>query len=505
MRPTVEGKTVKPSATEADAPRLTLVNHDGDVRSSRPHELARALRAGGRRGASVAALIVLDLAGLTLGLYTALLLRDVYYGSRPPLWGVLWRAESDWLPFLALITVLVFAQAGLYRHREKRERMGRVFASLVLVAVLALAFGVGVGNEFKTFGLAPTAVITTTVFVALLRGSYEIVTGELLRRAGVHRRAVLVGPAAEVESLRDKLGSQRSGIEYDFLGVVTEEAGVPDRLGGYADMPQIAASDVDEVLVAGDVRDAQLLEIVEAAHRAGVQVRVAPSVTELLIQRAEYVPGQGTPLFEFRPPVFAGTDWVVKRAFDYVVSIGVMVLLAPVWVAIALAVKLSSRGPVIYRDQRIGVNERSFEMFKFRTMYADADARIAELEGSNEADGALFKIRQDPRVTPVGRVLRRFSLDELPQLLNVLRGEMSLVGPRPLPLRDYKLLDAWHRKRYFVLPGVTGLWQISGRSNLGFDDLVRLDFYYIENWSVWMDVSILVKTIPAVVAGRGAY
>ena len=151
------------------------------------------------------------------------------------------------------------------------------------------------------------------------------------------------------------------------------------------------------------------------------------------------------------------------------------------------------------------MNERPFEMLKFRTMYADADARVGELEADNEADGALFKIRNDPRVTPFGRFLRRYSLDELPQLLNVVRGEMSLVGPRPLPIRDFKLLDAWHRKRYLVLPGVTGLWQISGRSNLGFDDLVRLDFYYLENWSVWMDVSVLVKTIPAVIAGRGAY
>ena len=399
----------------------------------------------------------LDLVGLTLGLYTALVVRDLWYRSgSSPLWGVLWRAESDWLPFLALIMVLVFAQAGLYRHREKRERMGRVFASLVLVAVLALAFGVGVGNEFKTFGLAPTAVITTTVFVALLRGSYEIVSGELLRRAGVHRRAVLVGSAAEVASLRDKLGSERSGIEYDFLGVVSEDVDVPDRLGGYADMAAVVAGDVDEVIVGGDVRDAQLLEIVEVAHRAGVQVRVAPSITELLIQRAEYVPGQGTPLFEFRPPVFAGGDWVVKRTFDYVVSIAVLLLGSPLWLLIALVIKLTSRGPVLYRDRRIGVNERPFEMLKFRTMYADADARVAELEGDNEADGALFKIRHDPRVTPLGRFLRRYSLDELPQLLNVVRGDMSLVGPRPLPIRDYKLLDAWHRKRYLVLPGRDG-------------------------------------------------
>ena len=144
-------------------------------------------------------------------------------------------------------------------------------------------------------------------------------------------------------------------------------------------------------------------------------------------------------------------------------------------------------------------------MLKFRTMTADAAARQPELESENEAEGALFKIRDDPRVTRVGRFLRRFSLDEIPQVGNVLRGQMSLVGPRPLPLRDYQLLADWHRRRYGVLPGMTGLWQISGRSGLSFDELVRLDFTYIENWSIWLDISIIVKTIPAVITRRGAY
>ena len=234
-------------------------------------------------------------------------------------------------------------------------------------------------------------------------------------------------------------------------------------------------------------------------------MRVAASTAELLIQRGEYVPGQAVPLFELRPPVFAGTDWAVKRTFDYVVSLAVIIVGLPVWLAIAAAIKLTSRGPVLYRDRRIGVGEREFAMLKFRTMRAEALTLQAALEASNEAEGPLFKIRRDPRITGVGAFLRRFSLDEVPQVLNVLRGEMSLVGPRPLPLRDYAQLEAWHRKRYLVLPGMTGLWQISGRSNLGFDDLVRLDFYYLENWSIWLDISILLKTIPAVAAGRGAY
>jgi lipopolysaccharide/colanic/teichoic acid biosynthesis glycosyltransferase len=172
---------------------------------------------------------------------------------------------------------------------------------------------------------------------------------------------------------------------------------------------------------------------------------------------------------------------------------------------VAAAIKLDSRGPVFYRDRRIGLGEQEFGMIKFRTMRAGAQELQAALETRNEASGALFKMRADPRVTRVGALLRRLSLDEVPQVLNVIRGEMSLVGPRPLPVRDYDRLEAWHRKRYLVLPGITGLWQISGRSELTFDDLVRLDFYYLENWSIWLDVTILLKTIPAVLARKGAY
>ena len=217
------------------------------------------------------------------------------------------------------------------------------------------------------------------------------------------------------------------------------------------------------------------------------------------------MPGQGAPLFELRPPVLAGTDWAVKKTFDFGVSLLVLLLGLPLWLLLALAIKLDSRGPVFYRDRRVGVGEQEFGMLKFRTMVEGASEQQPVLEEHNEATGALFKIRDDPRVTRVGRMLRRLSLDEVPQVLNVLRGEMSLVGPRPLPLRDYRQLEPWHRKRYHVLPGITGLWQISGRSNLTFDDLVRLDFYYIENWSIWLDISILVRTLPAVLGRRGAY
>jgi exopolysaccharide biosynthesis polyprenyl glycosylphosphotransferase len=234
-------------------------------------------------------------------------------------------------------------------------------------------------------------------------------------------------------------------------------------------------------------------------------VRIAPSTMEILMDRVEFVPGQALPLFELKAPVFEGIDFVAKRAFDLVGAVLLSILLTPLLLLIALMVRVTSRGPVIYKSMRPGLGGDLFPCFKFRTMEQDAELRQGELEDRNELGGAIFKIRNDPRVTKVGRILRRFSLDELPQLLNVLRGEMSLVGPRPLPQRDYERLEDWHRKRYLVLPGMTGLWQVSGRSELDPDELVRLDFLYLERWSVFLDLSILLKTIPAVIRSRGAW
>jgi len=234
-------------------------------------------------------------------------------------------------------------------------------------------------------------------------------------------------------------------------------------------------------------------------------VRIAPSTMEILVHRAEFVPGEAVPLFELKPPVFEGIDYVVKRTFDLIGASLLVIVLSPILAASALAVRFSSRGPILYRSMRPGIGGVPFACLKFRTMYRDADLQQKDLEMVNEASGALFKIRDDPRMTPVGRFLRRYSIDELPQLFNVLAGQMSLVGPRPLPQRDFDRLEPWHKKRYLVTPGITGLWQVSGRSELDFDDLVRLDFLYLERWSVFLDLSILVKTVPAVFTRRGAF
>jgi exopolysaccharide biosynthesis polyprenyl glycosylphosphotransferase len=469
-----------------------------DIRAARLYLLsATPFRALARRLLSITALVVIDLGGLVLGLYLALALRAFVFDPKPVLWGFLWDQETNWLAFLILLLVLVFWRAELYAPRELREGAGRVFPSVFLVALLSLAFAIGTGQHFTTFGLYIVGAIFVGVLIGLFRASYELFTGVVLRAVGVRRKVVLVGDPAARDHLRASLGSSRGGIQYEFSGEVEPGPAVSEILEG---------EQLDELLVADSGLDErQLLEIAEAAHRRGVKVRVAPRTTELLVERGEYVPGQGVPLFELRPPILAGTEWAAKRAFDLVVGAAILVVGLPVWALIALAIKLSSRGPVFYADRRIGLGEQEFRMIKFRTMVQGADRQKAALERSNEAGGALFKIRNDPRVTQVGRLLRRLSLDEVPNVINVLRGEMSLVGPRPLPLRDYERLESWHRQRYNVLPGMTGLWQVAGRSDLSFDDLVRLDFYYLENWSIWLDVTILFKTPYAVFARRGAY
>ncbi len=469
-----------------------------DIRAGRPYLFTPAsFRAFGRRLVSIAALAAIDIAGLVIGLYAALALRAYLFEPRPVLFGLLWTNETNWLAFLLILLVLVFWQSRLYAPREIRERPGRVVPAVFLVAALSLAFAIGTGQHFTTFGLYLAAAVFCSGLIALFRTSYELVTGAILSAVGVRRRAVLVGDAEQRARLRATLGTRRGGIYYTFAGEVEP--------GGEVELA-LATQSLDELIVADSaLPEERLLEIVDAAHRRGVKVRIAPRTTELLLERGQYVPGQGLPLFELRPPMFGGAEWATKRVFDLVIAVAVAVGLLPVWIVIAACVKLTSRGPALYADERIGLGERPFRMFKFRTMVDDAESRKQVLEPDNEAGGALFKIRRDPRVTSVGRVLRRLSLDEIPNLLNVLRGEMSLIGPRPLPRRDYDLLEPWHRRRYNVLPGMTGLWQVAGRSDLSFDDLVRLDFYYLENWSIWLDLSILVKTPLAVVSRKGAY
>jgi exopolysaccharide biosynthesis polyprenyl glycosylphosphotransferase len=272
----------------------------------------------------------------------------------------------------------------------------------------------------------------------------------------------------------------------------------------------VQAHDVERVVIAfSNESHEELLRLIRSLKGLPVQIDIVPRLFEIVGPGVEIHTVEGLPMISLPQVKLSRSSRLLKRTLDLALSAVALLLLAPVFAFIAIKIKRDSNGPVFFRQLRMGCGDKPFLMFKFRTMVADADTRREEVAHLNmhvtNGDARMLKIPNDPRVTGFGKTLRRLSIDELPQLLNVLKGDMSLVGPRPLPLRDYALLDAWHRKRYLVLPGMTGLWQISGRSSLGFDDLVRLDFYYLEHWSIWLDVSILLKTIPAVLGARGAY
>jgi exopolysaccharide biosynthesis polyprenyl glycosylphosphotransferase len=482
-----------------------------DMRRKRPPALSFLLRMDTlRRVARVVSLLALDFAGLFLAIFTALCLKA---WARGALDGANVRAAlqqtEDLVSFAFLVCALLFARSGLYSGREQRPGLSRIVAGLFQTTAVALLYAVVNGLDFSSYYIFYGSLLFAVAYVATFRYAYEALTGAVLRAAGYRRRAVLVGTGEHIDAVAHALGSSPDS-PVNVIGFVslTER---PDNglvsLGSLRDIGAIIAGNrVDEVIIADPAfPEPEALELVDQCHQRGVTVRIAPSTMEILVHRAEFVPGQSVPLFELRPPVFEGFDYAVKRTFDLVGAALLLVLLSPVLLTCGAAVKMSSRGPILYRSIRPGIGGVPFACFKFRTMYRDADERQADLESLNEASGALFKIRDDPRMTPIGTLMRRYSIDELPQLLNVILGQMSLVGPRPLPQRDYDRLEDWHKKRYLVLPGITGLWQVSGRADLDFDDLVRLDFLYLERWSVFLDLSILLKTVPAVITRRGAF
>jgi exopolysaccharide biosynthesis polyprenyl glycosylphosphotransferase len=480
-----------------------------DVRRKRPPALSFLLRLDTlRRLARIASLLAVDFAGVYAAIFTALMVKALVRDGE---WA--WHASAvetrGTVAFAYLVTALLFARSGLYADRPLRPGLPKIVSSLFWTTVVALVFAVVNGESYSSYYIFYGSLTFAVVYVGLLRWGYEWVTGLLLRAAGYRRRAVLVGSGRHIEEVAHALQDE-SHAPVEMVGFISLTPR-PDNglrsLGRIEDLSGIlAAHRADEVIIADpDFPQERAVDLVDTCHQRGVRVRIAPSTMEILVHRAEFVPGSAVPLFELKPPVFEGFDYLVKRVFDVAGATALLVVLSPAMIAIALSVALSSRGGVLYRSLRPGIGGEPFACLKFRTMYSDADQRQADLESLNEASGPLFKIRDDPRMTPVGRVLRRYSLDELPQLVNVLVGQMSLVGPRPLPQRDYDRLEDWHKKRYLVLPGLTGLWQVSGRSELDFDDLVRLDFLYLERWSVGLDLSILLKTIPAVLSRRGAF
>jgi exopolysaccharide biosynthesis polyprenyl glycosylphosphotransferase len=504
--------SAEPASAERPAPALAHPPEGSgrDIRARTPYVIRMLASSDShRKVARVLVLLSLDLLGLFLSIWSALAVKDVILGEFS--FSATTSLAGHYLPFAFLITMLLFARAGLYGAREGRHGPAGVIVALFQAAVISLIFALISGDHYSSYWLFYGSFLFACVFVGALRYLYENVAGRMLTSLGFCCRVMLIGSDHRALAVAQALKDDASARRHEIVGYLSlDGSGDMDGLRNLGHIDQlrsrIVEHAVEEVIITDpEFPQDQAVELIDDCQSRGVRVRVAPSTMELLTHRMELVPGEGLPLFEVKPPAFEGLEFVVKRTFDFVGGIVLLILLSPLLLIAALAVKLTSRGPILHSSPRPGLGGRPFKCLKFRTMTQDAELRQAEFESLNESSGALFKIRDDPRLTPVGGFLRRNSIDELPQLLNVLRGDMSLVGPRPLPLRDHARLDDWHRRRYLVLPGITGLWQVSGRSDLDFDDMVRLDFLYLERWSVLLDLVILVRTLPAVIRRRGAY
>lgn len=399
---------------------------------------------------------------------------------------------------------------------EPRRVLRASVAFFSLIAVVDLVWTTNLSSR-----LAVVVAVIATVLTLLVR----FVAARVVHRAREHhrwmRRAVVYGGGMEAGALeRLMAGAPHLGVE--VVGTCT--AGSAADLGavrpvstGNGQRPSsddvqtddqvlqlLSSTGADMLAVAAGTPSSRLRTLAWHLEGTGVEVLVAPAVTDV-VRHAVAVRSVGDlPLLRVEGCRIASVRLVAKIVIDRVGSALLLVLLSPVMLAAAVAVKLTSPGPVLYHQSRVGQHGRVFSFLKFRTMVCDADARLTDLVGCNESDGLLFKIHDDPRVTAVGRVLRRYSIDELPQLWNVVRGDMSLVGPRPLPVSPEEFTgDA--RRRLRVKPGITGLWQVSGRSELSWDDTVRIDMDYVDRWSLMLDLKILLRTPAAVLRARGAY
>lgn len=422
-------------------------------------------------------------------------------------------------PGLLLVWLISLRAMGCYDDRvlgygaDEYRRVSS--ASLRLAGGIAIAgyvADVGVSRGFLaiSFGVG-TLGLEVARFAArkrLHRARY--------RGAGWSRKVLVVGDTAHVLELVHTL-HREPYAGYQVVGACIPDAllaPVPQRLGdvpvvgSFRGIPEAATAigaDTVAVTASGELTATRLRRLGWQLEGTGVDLVVAPALTDVAGPRIHTRPVAGLPLIHVEAPEFRGGRKLVKGLVDRSVSLLALLLMLPLLVAIALAIKLDSRGPVLFRQVRVGQGGREFDVLKFRTMVVNADALLADLAARNETDGLMFKMRDDPRVTRVGRLLRKWSLDELPQLANVLLGQMSLVGPRPPLPTEVARYDGDVARRLLVKPGMTGLWQVSGRSDLSWEDGIRLDLYYVENWSLAADLTILWKTFGAVLRSRGAY
>lgn len=446
-----------------------------------------------RRPASVLVLISMDVVALLAGLFGA----EYLFGGGDRVGEVL-----TLVPLLVGGWVVIFAAHDLYDKARTRRDPGALIG-----AVLSWAGLVVLGSVvYPESALALGEVLLTALFALVLVGAFRLLYEqgiEKIYRRGLGRTtALIMGNPKELNRIRQMLNENSGG--YTCVGQL-------DIGEGHVDFQELRRT-LDEtrassVILAGAERipDEELLDLLRSVRLRGLRMRVVPGAIGLMRTRPVLSRSGGTPLLEVGYPQLDNTQRTLKRGLDLVGSLTGLLVLSPLLLAVAAAIKLDSTGPILFRQKRAGADEKVFICYMFRSMYEDAERRQAELEAQNEADGAVFKIKEDPRITRIGHFIRKWSIDELPQLINVLKGEMSLVGPRPLPMRDFERMSELHKKRLAAIPGMSGYWQISGRSNLSFDDMVKLDLYYIENWSLSFDIKIILKTIGAVLRKEGAY
>jgi exopolysaccharide biosynthesis polyprenyl glycosylphosphotransferase len=426
-------------------------------------------------------------------------------------------AHLGLMPLFVLLLAAFLMPSGIYRRLRVESMLSYVWhigrgvaASILLVAaVLFLLRAHFASRTLLLMYAAALPVALIAVRAALVWWYFR----KAIEKGENHTKVLIIGTGDRARRLSAKLRSHTDwGVDViGYLDTEVKQAGVcvdtRQILGTVGEIESILQKNVvDEVIIAMPrtlLQDSQI--IADVCEEEGVTLRFMADVFDLRVSRMGLAQLDEIPLLSFEPVAQNESKLVVKRIFDLVVTLAAMPLIAPVMLAVAIAIKLDSPGPVFFTQQRVGFRKRLFKMYKFRSMYVDAEKRMAEIEHLNEAEGPIFKMANDPRVTRVGRFIRKTSLDELPQLFNVLRGHMSLVGPRPMSQRDVALFDrSIQRKRFSVRPGLTCLWQVSGRSNLPFEKWLELDLMYIESWSLSLDFKVLLKTIPTVLMRNGA-
>ncbi|SEC59516.1 sugar transferase [Terriglobus roseus] len=397
---------------------------------------------------------------------------------------------------------------GLYRSTSTTDLVFRVLGGVLLSTPLA-AFALHLRHTGGTL-LGPTIVfmIAAFVFLVVSRGFVSLSATIFHAHARPRRVALIVGSGNLAQQLALDL-RQSTAYDYDIYGFVDSEElegseAIGPRLGDVESLSTILMhTPVDDVMIGLPIKShySTIQRVTEIVEIAGVQTQFPTKIVMTSVVKS-IREDNGRMILTM---THHDGRRHIKRLFDVVIASVLLVLLLPLFLVVAILIPLSDWGPVFFKQQRYGLNKRRFYMYKFRSMVVDAEKKQAAIEHLNENAGPVFKIKSDPRITWIGKIIRKTSIDELPQLVNVLRGEMSLVGPRPLPLRDVtRFQELRHMRRFSVLPGMTGLWQVSGRSNLNFDGWVDLDLRYIDHWTLLMDVKILAMTLPAVLRGSGA-